>query len=75
MSKFVVGKKYESADRRFDPIKIVRRTDKVVWVDNDGHAWKMLVRKDMDGNEYVRDSSLPKRYAEIGVYSSKWESN
>lgn len=75
MSKFVVGKKYESADGRFDPIKIVRRTDKVIWVDDGGYTRKMLVRKDMDGNEYVRESSLPKRYIEIGVYNSKWESN
>ena len=76
--KFEVGKMYENADRGFDPIEIIRRTAKTVTVkhyysDHTWHTWRMLIRIDKDGNEYLVDSTLPKSWRNLLPYSAKWE--
>ena len=76
MKKFEVGHYYECGDRGFDPIKVLRRTEKSIVVTSNGvHSWRMRIKIDEDGNEYVVDSKTPKSYRDIGVgmYSTKWE--
>lgn len=74
MRRFEVGHCYEDGDR-FDPIEVLRRTEKFILVTNGSTTWRMRIRVDADGNEYVEDSSVPKSYRNIGagVYSTKWE--
>ena len=69
--RFEVGKTYEWADSRYDPITVTRRTDKSVWVDNGQSKWRMLVRLDGYDNEYVSDSSVPEKWRT--TCSAKWE--
>ncbi len=73
MAIFEVGKSYEMNDPGFDPITVTRRTDKTIWVTSGKSKWKMRVRQDNDGNEFVTDSSVPKGYRDSHTYSSKWE--
>ena len=76
MKNFEVGHFYECGDSGFDPIKVLRRTAKTITVTTNGvHIWRMRVRIDSDGNEYVQDCKVPKSYMDIGVgmYSTKWE--
>ncbi|MBQ6483079.1 MAG: hypothetical protein IJI45_18390 [Anaerolineaceae bacterium] len=70
---FVVGKKYLFSDSGFDPVEILRRTDKTVWVKCGRAQWFMRIRHDEDGCEYVIDSSSSKRYRELLRCSAKWE--
>ena len=73
MAIFEVGKCYGAADMRYDPVTVTKRTEKCVCVTN-GHAnWRMRVRYDNDGNEYVVDSSEPVKYRDGATYSAKWE--
>ena len=70
---FDVGHSYEANDRGFDPIKILRRTPKYVVVTTNGrHTWRMLVRIDDRGDEYVVDSSVPKKWQDVMTYQAKW---
>lgn len=73
MSKFEVGKSYEPYGSEYDPIKIIRRTVKTVWVDNGNTQWRMRVKTDEDGNEYVADSSVPLNWRDTFTYNAKWE--
>lgn len=57
MKKFIVGKTYAWADSRFDPFHILSRTDKTVTVSNNNCTWRMKIRHDHDGVEWVRDSA------------------
>ena len=57
--KFEVGKEYEAADVGFDPIKILRRTEKSIWVTNGYATWVMRIRHTICGDEYAVDSSEP----------------
>ena len=69
---FEVGKTYGCDDRCFDPVTIVRRTDKTVWVVvNGNNRWSARIRRDDCGNEYIIDSTRPK-WALL-TWSSKWE--
>jgi len=72
MFTFEVGKQYEPNDRGFDPIRIERRTDKTVWVDKDGCKWRMRIKRDKDGNEYVCDSSVPPKWRDAFIYQAKY---
>lgn len=69
---FEVGRTYEPADRSYDPITILSRTEKTVTVTNGRTTWKMLIRHDEDGHEYVIDSSVPKKWRDAFTYKSKW---
>lgn len=71
--KFEVGKQYECSDSGFDPITITKRTDKTVWVNNGHAAWKMRIWLDENGDEFVTDSSVPKKWRNAFTYSAKWE--
>ena len=59
MARFEVGKKYSWYQREYGSIEVLRRTDKTITVTNGMTTWKMLIRKDYDGEEYVVDSSVP----------------
>ena len=70
---FEVGRSYFCyGGSGFDPIKILRRTAKTVWVDKDGVKWKMRVWMGEDGNEYVTDSSVPRKWRDEFTYCAKW---
>ena len=73
MKKFEVGHYYLCHDSGFDPIKVMRRTEKTIFVTNGGAKWRMRIRVDADGNEYVIDSSNPKRYRDIFRYNATRE--
>lgn len=76
MKRFEVGKEYRFAESGADPIKVVRRTAKMIFVIRDGMTdpYHMKIHEDDDvDSEYVTDSYLPKRY--WGAYTSyaMWE--
>ena len=56
--KFEVGKTYTWADICYDPFTVIRRTEKTITVTNGVNTWRMLIRHEEDGQEYVRDSSM-----------------
>lgn len=72
MLKFEIGKRYEWYQREYGSIQILRRTPKCVVVTNGGSTWRMLVREDPDGNEYVVDSSVPYKWRDAFTCSAKW---
>lgn len=67
---FEVGKSYEPYAYEFDPVTVIRRTDKMIWVDNGQIQWKMRVRVDADGNEYAVDSSVPLNWRDAFTYTA-----
>ena len=73
MKKFEVGKTYEWYQREYGSIKVLRRTQKSILVTNGGSTWRMKIRTDTDGNEYVIDSTVPARWRDAFTCSSKWE--
>lgn len=70
MEKFVVGKSYRWADPGPDPFTVLKRTEKTITVTNGGNTWRMLVRIDKDGNEWVRDSSMGD-FSEYSMFLSR----
>ena len=72
--KLEVGKTYGCASG-YPPITIVKRTAKTVTVTNNkGRSfWRMRIRIDQDGNEYVTDCSVPKSWRDTFTYSAKRE--
>ena len=67
--KFIVGKRYYPGDRSYDPVKVVKRTAKYIYVsDYRGFTWRMLIRIDHDGTEYCIDSTMPSRYKSSFMY-------
>lgn len=72
MEVFEVGKYYEANDPGYDPIKILRRTDKTVWVDNGQSKWRMRIKYDRNGNEMVTDSSVPSKWRDAFTYKASW---
>lgn len=75
--RFEVGKTYGAYDCCVHPIRIIRRTERSVWVENDHYTWMMRVKLDADGNEIVTDSAVPPAWRECYTYSSEdsleWE--
>lgn len=76
--QFEVGKIYEAYQREYGAIKILRRTDKTVWVRNgwtntNALTWAMRIKHDADGDEYVTDSAVDRKWREAFTYSAKWE--
>ena len=53
--KFVVGRSYHSRDHGYDPVKVIKRTDKSIRVERwyGGSIWWMRIKHDADGNEYA----------------------
>lgn len=71
MKKFTVGCMYEPDYSGFDPIIVLRRTEKTVFVANaytDNIQWRMRIRTDENGNEYVVDSSEPRKWRNVFTY-------
>ena len=73
MKQFEIGKRYEWYQREYGWIKVLRRTAKCITVTNGGSTWRMVIRKDTEGNEYVIDSSVPERWRDAFTCSAKWE--
>lgn len=71
--KFVVGKSYESCDCGVAPVTVLGRSEKTVWVSNGTNGWRMRLRTDEEGNEYVTDSSVPDKWREMYTYRAEWE--
>lgn len=72
MDKFEAGRSYDWAERGFDPFTVLARTEKTITVCNGTNVWKMLVRTDDDGNEWVRDSSEPRYAQEMFISRAMW---
>ena len=73
MKKFEVGESYELIERRWDPYRVLRRTQKTVMVTNGASVWTMRIRVDEDGDEYCIDSKTFRgRWKELGKCSAKW---
>ena len=70
--KFEVGRSYEALDGGFDPIKILRRTDKTIWVDNGCNRWMMRIKHEKNGDEYAVDSCSPRAWREAFTYKAAW---
>ena len=73
MKKFKVGKSYEPLCGGFDPIEITKRTEKTIWVNNGNTQWSMRIRIDENGNEYVIDSRIPKKWRFTVTYNAQDE--
>ena len=66
-----VGKSYYPMDHAFDPVKVIKRSPKCVVVRNwSGSTWRMLVKTDKDGVEYVTDSCVPMNWRYSFTYSA-----
>lgn len=72
MKKFEVGCKYEPYAIEFEPIEIIRRTEKTIWVKNECSEWKMRIKKDENGDEYAIDSSVQNKYRDSFTYKAEW---
>lgn len=73
MAKFEVGKSYEPYAPEFDPIKVLRRTEKSIWVTNGQITWMMRIKVDEDGTEWATDSKVPMKWRDAFTYNAKWE--
>lgn len=72
MAKFEEGFTYRWADPCFDPFTVVSRTAKTITVNNGSHLWRMLVRTNNNGNEFVRDSSAGKNQYDWFTSCATW---
>ena len=74
MDQFEVGKTYGWADCGFDPFTVLSRTEKTIKVTNGVNTWRMRIRHDEDGDEWVRDSSMGDR-SKYSLFISRpiWE--
>ncbi|MBO5959459.1 MAG: hypothetical protein J6Q65_05000 [Lentisphaeria bacterium] len=70
MMKFEVGKSYYPQDRGYDPVEVIKRTDKSIRVKRwyDGSEWMMRIRTDSAGNEMCTDSTAPKKWRFVFTY-------
>lgn len=72
--KFKVGSDYEWYQREYGEIEVIKRTDKTITVMNEeGNIWRMKIRTDNEGDEFVIDTTVPERWREAFTCSSKWE--
>ena len=73
-ARFEVGKTYDANDRSFDPITVIKRTAKCVYVENvSGNVWRMTIKHD-EKAEFVVDSSFPVRARELLTFRADHES-
>lgn len=73
MSAFEVGKRYEWYHREYGNITVLRRTPKCIVVTNGGSTWRMIVRTDTEGSEYVVDSTVPEKWRDCFTCSARWQ--
>ena len=66
--KFKVGKMYFPYAAEFEPITVVRRTEKTIWVNDTNTQWSMRVKTDQKGNEFVVDSTVPVFWRDAFTY-------
>ena len=68
--KFEVGKSYYPQDGGYDPVEVIKRTDKSIRVKRwyDGSEWWMRIRTDSAGNEMCTDSTAPKKWRFVFTY-------
>lgn len=68
MIQLEVGKSYRPTDAGFDPITIIKRTNKCVFVRGSaGNEWRMTIKNDGE-REYVTDSCVPARWRYAFTY-------
>ena len=70
---FEEGVRYEAADRNYEPIRVVKRTRRFIFVEGvyGGSKFRMKIRDGGD-SEYAVDSSVPPRLRDVFTYSAKW---
>ena len=77
MKRFEVGHKYESLDSGIDAIKVVKRSDKFIFVTNGLHEWRMKIREAEGKNgfryEYVVDSSAGRKWRDAFTFTASLE--
>lgn len=67
--QFKVGKLYTPYMCGFDPIKVVRRTEKTIWCEDEcGVQFSMRVRISKNGNEYAVDCTVPVKWRDAFTY-------
>lgn len=72
MAKFEVGKAYNFAESGFDPVFVVKRTDKTVWARwSHGSVYMLRVRHHEDGGEYLLECATPKRYIDSFIIDAR----
>lgn len=78
MKRFKVDHEYESLDSGIDPIKVVKRTEKFIFVKNsEGTEWRMKIREAEGKNgiryEYVIDSSAGRKWYDMFTFTTNFE--
>ena len=69
MKEFIVGKSYYPRYRSYDPVTVIRRTPKCIVVrGGSGNTWRMFIKHDNDGTEFVVDSCVPTRWRDALTY-------
>lgn len=66
--QFEVGKEYEAFQAEYGSVKVIRRTEKTIWVEKDMVKWSMRIKKDVGGNEYAIDSKVPNKWRDAFTY-------
>lgn len=66
--QFKVGKWYTPYQCGFDPIKVVRRTEKTIWCEDGNVQFSMRVRIDKNGDEYAVDCTVPVKWRDAFTY-------
>ena len=79
MKTLEVGKLYEAMDSSYDPIRIERRTAKMATVHTENYdgrqtsaKWRTRIHTDPDGDEFVVDTTVPKKWRDVFTYSAKY---
>lgn len=72
-ARFEVGKKYYWVDSGYDPIEVVRRTEKTVWVNNGNHTWATRIKRNVYGHEYIIDTGVSAKHRELMRCVACWE--
>lgn len=70
MKQFKVGAGYEPYQTEYGAVKVIRRTEKTIWCDNGQTVFRMKVRKDINGNEYAIDSTVPAKWRDAFTYEA-----
>lgn len=73
MKKFEIGQRYCWAEPDFGDIEVIDRTRKSIVVFNGTNTWRMFIKYDENGDEYVVDSSVPLRMRDTFTCSAKWD--
>lgn len=68
--RFEAGKEYEPYQCEFGAVKVLRRTEKTIFVEKEGVEFRMKIRTDTDGNEYAIDSTVPKKWRDAFTYTA-----